>query len=176
MFEAGFAMLSVKALGRSEDVARGDVGALMVKKAETWFTDTAREISRRMRNTSLAAQKQTVRIVVPVISERRDLLDFYQQSGYSPLHNRREEPPEHPDFCRIVNDKWASKVRLCILHKDIDVGKQLRSKLFDRRSPDVIGISSLMVVVSILVGLLFVAMPRCRRDCRASDQESLLSC
>jgi hypothetical protein len=106
--------------------ARG-ISTKLADAAEKLLKETAAETLEwaRRRTWSLAPGKHTLRITVPVFSERADLLAFYMSRGYQTLRNADGQPESHPEFSQlaslIVKEEMANKVQLQILSKDIEV-------------------------------------------------------
>eukprot|EP00747_Dinoflagellata_sp_TGD_P068869 gnl/TRDRNA2_/TRDRNA2_155894_c0_seq2.p1 gnl/TRDRNA2_/TRDRNA2_155894_c0~~gnl/TRDRNA2_/TRDRNA2_155894_c0_seq2.p1 ORF type:complete len:399 (-),score=47.65 gnl/TRDRNA2_/TRDRNA2_155894_c0_seq2:116-1312(-) len=112
-FEAEFGMLSVP----TEFGGRG-IGSRLVNAAEQFLYKSVKSM---MLNSDMTTSNRILRIILPVVNERKDLFDFYSKRGYQSMHNRDERPEDHPDFMEIINDEWRDRVRFQLFYKDLEV-------------------------------------------------------
>eukprot|EP00747_Dinoflagellata_sp_TGD_P170419 gnl/TRDRNA2_/TRDRNA2_201922_c0_seq1.p1 gnl/TRDRNA2_/TRDRNA2_201922_c0~~gnl/TRDRNA2_/TRDRNA2_201922_c0_seq1.p1 ORF type:complete len:159 (-),score=21.76 gnl/TRDRNA2_/TRDRNA2_201922_c0_seq1:484-903(-) len=111
-FEATFGMLAVPPAFSG----RG-VGTLLIQAAENLLVAVATQTLGTMQN----SPSGTLRISIPVLSERKELFAFYLKRGYKSLRNRDDEPEDHPDFHRTINDDWVDTLRLHTFYKDLEL-------------------------------------------------------
>jgi GNAT superfamily N-acetyltransferase len=170
---AQLGMLAVAPGGRG-------IGTLLINAAEKSLEEAAAEALEQIRSSSAVPRKQTLRIIVPVFSERRDLLAFYAECGYQPLLDMNGEPEKHPEFSKvattILNEEWVDRVQLQMFYKDVEIGGTTGGKVLAQTSP--IGVTriraALLAGVVAGSGVIFAVLRVSRRLASAGVAEPLL--
>jgi hypothetical protein len=100
------------------------VSNLLIDAAENMLEEAAAENLDWWfhRRTWLTPEQRTLRITVPVPSDRKDLLTFYADRGYQALYDQ-DEPASHPEIqtpaSLSVVEEWGAGVH--ILYKDVEL-------------------------------------------------------
>merc|ERR1712151_1209615 len=88
---------------------------LLVKAAEDFLVEATKKKLRKMKSWAMAPRNKKLRITVPVMSARKELVAFYSKLGYQPgqIHDIDWDP-----------NYWDAKgefgVELAIFYKDVE--------------------------------------------------------
>jgi hypothetical protein len=164
-FEAQLGMLAAPPGGRN-------IGMRLIKAAEAYLEESATTSLESWWLThhsashlgALATHKSKLRIIVPVISARTDLIELYLKCGYQRYFNFFSE---RPNFPTIPEEDLVDTVQLHVFFKDLEVGQPLwANSLAQRRSFPATSSTFSTALIGFLVGsgIIFVRMVRAWRD------------